>query len=127
MDVDAVTELLGQTALFSSLDAAGRREIASRMRPFRVEAGTVLCAQGAPADTLYVIERGLLAISLRTPGDDRVMVGTCGPFGVLGEMAASRRSEQGFRAATVSSVTGLGALAAVMRTVPMDKSAAGTC
>ncbi|MDI1443921.1 aminotransferase class V-fold PLP-dependent enzyme [Polyangium sp. 6x1] len=98
---DAIAALLGTTTLFADLDGDERREIAARMRPFRVEAGEVLCAQGAPADELYVVADGLLAVSIRTPADDRIFVGESGPGGVLGELALNQRLA---RAATVTAV-----------------------
>ncbi|TKD09274.1 aminotransferase class V-fold PLP-dependent enzyme [Polyangium fumosum] len=100
-DPDALAALLGATALFSDLDADERRDLAARMRPFHAEPGEVLCTQGAPADQLYLVEDGLLAVSIRTPGDDRIFVGESGPGGVLGEHALNQPM---LRAATVTTV-----------------------
>ncbi|MDI3288428.1 aminotransferase class V-fold PLP-dependent enzyme [Polyangium sp. 15x6] len=98
---DAIASLLRGTALFSDLDGDEIREMASLMRPFRAEVGDVLCMQGSPADKLYLVEDGLLAVSSRTPGDDRIFVGESGPGGVLGELALNQPM---LRAATVTAV-----------------------
>ncbi|MDC3958086.1 aminotransferase class V-fold PLP-dependent enzyme [Polyangium jinanense] len=98
---EAIAALLQATALFSDLDGDELREMASLMRPFRAEVGDVLCMQGSPADRLYLVEDGLLAVSSRTPGDDRIFVGESGPGGVLGELALNQPM---LRAATVTAV-----------------------
>ncbi|MDI1475569.1 aminotransferase class V-fold PLP-dependent enzyme [Polyangium sp. y55x31] len=98
---DAIAAWLGGIPLFSDLDSDERHEIASLMRPFRAEIGDVLCTQGSPADKLYLVEDGLLAVSTRTPGDDRIFFGESGPGGVLGELALNQPM---LRAATVTAI-----------------------
>jgi SulP family sulfate permease len=51
-----------------------------------LQAGDVLVAQGDPADTLYVVESGLLTAQLAQAGGDPLRLETVGPGAVLGEL-----------------------------------------
>ncbi len=70
--------------------------------PATLSAGEVLFHQGDPADALFFIEEGELAVMLEVPAAGRVPVRRFGPGQSLGEMALYR-SER--RTATVEALT----------------------
>ncbi len=65
-------------------------------------AGAPLFRQGDPADALYFVEQGELAVVLEVPGAGRVPVRRFGPGQCIGEMALYRRET---RTATVECIT----------------------
>ena len=65
-------------------------------------AGDVLFRQGDPADALFFIEDGELAVMLEVPGAGRSPVRRFGPGQCLGEMALYRKDR---RTATVEALT----------------------
>jgi serine phosphatase RsbU (regulator of sigma subunit) len=72
------------------------------LEPVNLAAGEVLFHQGDPADALFFIEEGELAVMLEVPGAGRVPVRRFGPGQCLGEMALYRSDR---RTATVESLT----------------------
>lgn len=54
--------------------------------PRQLAVGEVLFSQGEPGDVAYVVESGLLELSRRI-GPAEVVIATCGPGDMLGEMA----------------------------------------
>lgn len=65
-------------------------------------AGAALFRQGDPADALYFVERGELAVVREVPGAGRVPVRRFGPGQCIGEMALYRREA---RTATVETLS----------------------
>ena len=58
-------------------------------------AGETIIAEGDPADRFYVIMRGEVTISRRTPEGDEIALDTLGPgqfFGEVGILAETRRT-----------------------------------
>lgn len=100
---DELVALLCRVPLFSDLDESERAVLTSLMRPLVFKAGDILFRQGAPADGLYVIAEGRVAILVRIPGDDEVALTTLGPDEVLGDMALVDRKS---RSASARAVTG---------------------
>jgi CRP-like cAMP-binding protein len=83
---DGAVKLFHSVSLFSTLDSAQVMEV---MRLCTIEtyaAGDVLCRQDDAADAMYVIERGEVAVSQRSGGED-VRVAYLGDGAVVGEMA----------------------------------------
>ena len=72
------------------------------LRPVNLASGECLFRQGDPADGIYFIEDGTLAIWLELPGAGRVKLRELGPGQCLGEMALYRRES---RSATVEACT----------------------
>jgi predicted acylesterase/phospholipase RssA/CRP-like cAMP-binding protein len=75
-----------QTPLFEGLDAAALASISQRMRPRRFAAGAVICRQGEPGDSLFVIRSGLAQVIDDTPGGSRI-VARLRRGEVIGEMS----------------------------------------
>ncbi len=82
-------------------DAAGRATWLRHLEPVELDASVGLFRQGDPADSLYFVERGELAVVLEVPGAGRVPVRRFGPGQCIGEMALYRRET---RAATVEAL-----------------------
>ena len=76
-------------------ETAQRLVWTEHLEPVALAAGEVLFRQGDPADSLYFIESGELAVWLELPGQDRVQLRTLGPGQCLGEMALYRREQRG--------------------------------
>jgi NTE family protein len=75
-----------QTPLFEGLDAAALESISQRMRPRRFAARAVICRQGEPGDSLFVIRSGLAQVIDETaPGSRTVARLRRGE--VIGEMS----------------------------------------
>jgi len=91
-------EGLGDTAL------ADLRRIAT---PFAVAAGEVLFRQGDPPSGLFVLDRGLLEIATRMPGDEEARVSRIGPGEVLGEFALLDPAPRSARVVAVEASEGL--------------------
>jgi sigma-B regulation protein RsbU (phosphoserine phosphatase) len=81
---------------------ADRKTWTETLQGVTLAAGEVLFRQGDPADALFFIEEGELAVMLEVPGAGRAPVRRFGAGQCLGEMALYR-SER--RAATVESLT----------------------
>ena len=62
-----------QTPLLEGLDAAALASISQRMRPRRFAAGAVICRQGEPGDSLFVIRSGLAQVIDETAPGSRIM------------------------------------------------------
>ena len=74
---------VGGFALFRGLPAEERATLAEAATRREPADGDVLYAEGAPATTMFLVERG--QVTLRVQRDDRpVIVGTLGPGEVLG-------------------------------------------
>lgn len=74
---------IGGFALFRGLPAEERATLAAAARRRDPADGEILYAEGAPATTMFLIERG--QVTLRVQRDGRpVIVGTLGPGEVLG-------------------------------------------
>ncbi len=82
-------------------DSAGRATWIRHLESVSLPADTALFRQGDPADSLYFVEHGELAVVLEVPGAGRVPVRRFGPGQCIGEMALYRRDT---RAATVETL-----------------------
>ncbi|PWT80876.1 MAG: hypothetical protein C5B57_11580, partial [Blastocatellia bacterium] len=85
-----------QTALFEGLDAAAMENISRRMRQRRFAARDVICRQGEPGDSLFVIRSGLAQVIDEVAGSRTVARLRRGE--VVGEMSLVTGEE---RSATV--------------------------
>lgn len=80
-------EILARSAQLARLDSAARGEVLAHAGRFALDAGDVLFRQGDPADALYILESGRLAIETRLPGDDSAALSPILPGEVVGEFA----------------------------------------
>ena len=78
-------DVLARSPLFEALDDDERRELASLLRPFSLAADEPLFRQGTPADRLYFVTSGRLAV--HRSGDGTIVpLAVCEAGAVLGEM-----------------------------------------
>lgn len=83
-------------------DADGRETWIRHLESIELTSGTALFRQGDPADCLYFVEQGELAVVLEVPGAGRVPVRRFGPGQCIGEMAIYRREP---RTATIEALS----------------------
>lgn len=72
-------------------DGVFARRFSSLLEPRHLGEGDVLCAQGSPADAMYFIERGRVAVSLLTDNGS-IRLRSLGNRTILGEMGLYRSS-----------------------------------
>lgn len=94
-------DALEQVALFAGLNEAALADLRGIARPFAIARGETLFRQGDPPNGLFVVERGLLEIATRMPGDEAAHVSRIAPGDVVGEFAML---DDGPRSATVTAV-----------------------
>ena len=94
-------DALDRAALFEGLSAEALDELRQMAAPFAIAAGGVLFRQGDPPTGLFVVERGLLEIAARMPGDEDAQVSRIAPGEVVGEFALL---DPGPRSARVSAI-----------------------
>ena len=96
----------GYTAVIEEAFPGLPLDVLKRLRDFAVSAkypaDTVLCREGDPADTFYVITDGRLAVTREMEGDEQFLLAFLGPGQYFGEMALLSDDT---RAATVTTIT----------------------
>jgi selenocysteine lyase/cysteine desulfurase/CRP-like cAMP-binding protein len=98
-------QLLGRSALFADLDDGERGELAGLLRPFSLAADEVLFRQGTPADRMYLVTSGRLAVH-RTGRQAIVPLAVIEPGAVLGEMALAAATLHSGTATALEPATG---------------------
>jgi len=99
-------ELLGRSALFTDLDDGELRELAGLLRPFSLAADEVLFRQGTPAERMYLMTSGRLAV--HRSGDHAIVpLAVSEPGAVLGEMALAAATLHSGTAIALEPATGL--------------------
>lgn len=96
---------LAASPLFADLDAGERAEIGSLLRPFERAAQEALFRQGTPADRVYLVTGGKLAVHL-TNGARTLPLTIVGAGSVLGEMALNGPGAHSATAVAVDGVHG---------------------
>jgi CRP-like cAMP-binding protein len=97
-DASSVTRLLEQTAArlvpveslldasaFSGLDDSAKRRLAGLASSEHFAQGDIVLEEGAPATRAYVIQSGILGVSLETPDGEKRTVRCCFPGELVGE------------------------------------------
>jgi alkyl hydroperoxide reductase subunit AhpC len=80
---------------FPDLTGPGIDALAERAEKVSLAAGETIVAEGDPADRFYVIARGEVAVSRRSPEGEEIDLATLGPgqfFGEVGILAETRRT-----------------------------------
>ena len=80
----SVAELVASHPLLAGLPGPAVAQVAGCARNVAFAEGELLLAEGAPADTLYLVRRGRVAIEVHAPGRGAVVVETVGPGAVVG-------------------------------------------
>ena len=86
---------LASSQLFANVDDEQLARLEPELQRIRLEAGDVLLRQGEPADHMYVLVEGELAVSVTSSEGSEVTLDRLAPGAVVGEMAlvvAQKRS-----------------------------------
>lgn len=78
--------LLSRSGLFASVSESALEQLASRALHQEVPSGTVVIAQGEPADAIYVAESGELEVTAHGEDGTVVDLPTMGPGAGFGEI-----------------------------------------
>ena len=92
-----LVDLMRATSIFSPLPQATLEQVARRLEPHKVPAGTVVITEGDPGDLFYLVASGTAAVSVE--GDRKASIE---PGGFFGEIALLRDTA---RTATVTAET----------------------
>ncbi len=99
-------DLLAGSDLFGGLDDAERQELAALVRPFRLGANEILFREGTPADRLYLVTAGRLAVH-RDGENAGVPLAMLGAGDAVGEMALAAATLRTGTAVALDPVEGL--------------------
>ncbi len=103
-----LTDLIGATPLFSSLDHADREAIAARMRPVQFDANQTIFERGETGRSTYLVIKGRVRLSILTSDGRELSLVHAIPGGIFGEIAALDGRE---RTATATAITRVEAMA----------------
>lgn len=92
--------------LFTSLSGDELGELLRLAKPFVREAGETLFQEGDPADGMYVIERGEVAVSTSGRSGERVRLAELGNGAVIGELALIDGATRSASVETVAMTSG---------------------
>jgi CRP-like cAMP-binding protein len=87
--------------LLDALPAAARDEILASARRRRYARGETVFREGDPADSLHLIDKGILAVQVSAPGGERLTLNVLTAGGFFGELALLQRGDAARRSATV--------------------------
>jgi len=104
--VTGTTAVVAGCPLFADLDIREREQVAALARPFRLEPEEVLFRQGTPADRMYLVTGGRLAVHLVRDGAV-VPLGAAVAGAVLGEAALAGPTLHAGTATALTPVTGV--------------------
>jgi CRP/FNR family transcriptional regulator, cyclic AMP receptor protein len=79
-----LAELVARHPLFAGLTADLATELAGCARNVAFPSGGRLLVEGEPADTLYLVRRGRVAIEVHAPGRGDILIETVGPGEIVG-------------------------------------------
>jgi CRP/FNR family transcriptional regulator, cyclic AMP receptor protein len=79
-------ELLEQAPLFSVLDPADLRTLASRFHAVRYGRGEIIFRDGDPAERLFLIDTGRVKLSTSSPTGQEMLIGLVGRGQIFGEL-----------------------------------------
>jgi CRP/FNR family transcriptional regulator, cyclic AMP receptor protein len=87
IDSRPLADALASVPLFSGLDADGLESLRREMRVRRFRRGEVIFHQGDPGDALFIVQTGLVKISLPGETGDEAILATLRPGDFFGELA----------------------------------------
>lgn len=111
-DIQSVGDLLKGTELFGSLAEDDRMACASAFRPIRFEAGKTVFSTGDVGDRAYMIEKGLVRLTLATSAGRELNVRMAGEGDLIGEIAILDSGPRTADAVALTMVTGYSITAA---------------
>jgi CRP/FNR family transcriptional regulator, cyclic AMP receptor protein len=87
MDTDQVTELLGRTELFHSLDERARLQVAGAATQTAYGKGQTIFVQDEPGDRMFVLAEGAIKLVVRSRHGEVVELARHRPPAIFGEVA----------------------------------------
>lgn len=88
-------------SMLEGLDDAETRAVLAAARRRKYKRGEAICREGDPGDTLYLLDRGHVAIRVTTPAGDTATMRVLGPGSQFGEIAVIESTP---RSATVVAI-----------------------
>ena len=95
-------ESLDRIGLFAPLSAEDRVQLSQAIDAVFVDAGTVLFRAGDPGESLYIVSKGEVQISIRDTAGQKIVLNNAHPGEIFGELALLDR---GARTATAVAIT----------------------
>lgn len=87
MTKDDLAALIGQTAIFSALDADGCASVAAEMREATFSSGQVIFGRGDPGGEIYLVTAGRVRLSVLTAEGRELSFAHAEPGAIFGEIA----------------------------------------
>ena len=84
MTTRSMAEIASTHPLLAGLADGSVTQLAGCAQNVAFDAGDLLLAEGGPADTFYLVRRGLVAIEIHAPGRGPITIETVGPGGTVG-------------------------------------------
>jgi CRP/FNR family cyclic AMP-dependent transcriptional regulator len=122
---DSVRELLEGHAFLTGLPTGSLELVAAHAEPFSFKAGTLLFREGSPADLVYLIGKGHVAIEVHAPNREAIVVETLQPGHVVGLSWAAPPFRYQFDARAIDEVEAVGVDAAQLRAALAENPALG--
>lgn len=86
--------LLARSELFSSFDEVALERLVTGARPLRCDRNQVIFSEGAPADELFVVRSGRIAVGRRSPDGRESLVALMEAGDLFGEMPLFDQGER---------------------------------
>jgi CRP/FNR family transcriptional regulator, cyclic AMP receptor protein len=80
-------EVLANAPLFKLLDPAERADLEGVLTRHDFGAGEKIFSHGEPGDSLYIVGSGRVELSVRDDGGNMIVLASCGPGEVFGELS----------------------------------------
>lgn len=81
------SEVLANAPLFKLLDPAERADLEGVLTRQELTAGEKIFTHGEPGDSLYIVGSGRVELSVRDDGGNTIVLTSCGPGEVFGELS----------------------------------------
>jgi len=114
MEPQAISTLLGKSALFGSLIETDRGAIARGMRRVQFEPDQMIFSRGDPAREMYLVLEGKVRLSILSSDGRELSFAHAGPRNIFGEIATL---DGGERTASATAINRVQAMALPQRTM----------
>lgn len=84
---EITVKTLAAIPFFAGLDESALTPLVAAARLVTLDAGEILCRQGEPGNTMYLVLEGRLKVSILGPDQQEVVLDVAGPDNVLGELS----------------------------------------
>jgi CRP-like cAMP-binding protein len=89
-DRSPAQNILNRIAIFASLSASERQAIGDKMSRHAFEEGALVCEEGQPGDSLFLVEAGVVSVSRRDESGMGEEIARLGPGDFFGTNAAHK-------------------------------------